>query len=169
MSNPRSAEKTVAVAAVLAKLAIRPGERVLIMLPDGSGFAEAFAGTIKYGAVPLPVNPLLFAHDILTAAAESGARLLLASADQIQTLADIGADPPVLIDGPQRPWAAALPLCSLSKTVLPSRLKNRAKDHPDTRAIWRTGFRIATLALIPDQASCPTRPPGPPTVRMLPD
>jgi acyl-CoA synthetase (AMP-forming)/AMP-acid ligase II len=38
---------------------VRPAERVLIMLPDGPGFAEAFAGTIKQGAVPLPVNPLL--------------------------------------------------------------------------------------------------------------
>jgi acyl-coenzyme A synthetase/AMP-(fatty) acid ligase len=54
---------------------------VLIMLPDGPGFAEAFAGIIKHGAVPLPVNPLLSAHDIVAAAAESGARLLLPMPD----------------------------------------------------------------------------------------
>lgn len=169
MSNSRSADKTATVAAVLAKLDIRPGERVLIMLPDGSGFAEAFAGTIKHGAVPLPVNPLLFAHEILAAAAESGARLLLASADQMQTFADMGVEPPVPINGPQRPWAAALALCSLSKTAHPPKLRNRASDHHGTKAIWRTGFRIATLALIPGPASDPTHPASLPIVHMLPD
>jgi acyl-CoA synthetase (AMP-forming)/AMP-acid ligase II len=121
MSSSRSAEKTAAVAAALAELDVHPGERVLIMLPDGADFAEAFAGTIKHGAVPLPLNPLLFTHDILAAAAESGARLLLASANQVHTLTDLGVEPPVLIYGPRGPWAAALRLCSLSKTVPRSR------------------------------------------------
>jgi non-ribosomal peptide synthetase component F len=112
MSNPRPAEQTAAVAAALAELGIRPGERVLITLPDGPGFAGAFAAIIKHGAVPLPVNPSLSAHEILAAAAESRRRLLLAPADQIHGLTDLGAAPPVLIDGPQGPWAAALLLCS---------------------------------------------------------
>jgi len=60
------------------------------MLPDGPGFAEAFAGTIKHQAVPLPVNPLLAAHDIAAAATKTGARLLLASTEQIHTLTDLG-------------------------------------------------------------------------------
>jgi acyl-CoA synthetase (AMP-forming)/AMP-acid ligase II len=112
MRNHESAAQVAAVVAALTKLGVRPGERVLITLPDGPGFAEAFAGTIKHAAVPLPVNPLFFAHDIVAAAAESGARLLLASADQIHTLTDLGAQPPVLIDGPQGPWVAALRLCT---------------------------------------------------------
>jgi len=112
MSYSTSAAQLAAVVAALTDLGVCPGERVLILLPDGPGFAEAFAGTIRHGAVPLPVNPLLFAHDIVAAAAESGARLLLASADQIHTLTDLGAEPPVLIDGPQGPWAAALRLCT---------------------------------------------------------
>jgi long-chain acyl-CoA synthetase len=103
-------DRTAAVAAALAELGVRPAERVLIMLPDGPGFAEAFAGTIKQGAVPLPVNPLLPAHGIAAAAAEAGARLMLASADQIHALADLGAQPPVLIEGPHGLWAAALRL-----------------------------------------------------------
>jgi long-chain acyl-CoA synthetase len=103
-------DRTAAVAAALAELGVRPAERVLIMLPDGPGFAEAFAGTIKQGAVPLPVNPLLPAHGIAAAAAEAGARLVLASADQIHALADLGAQPPVLIEGPHGLWAAALRL-----------------------------------------------------------
>jgi acyl-CoA synthetase (AMP-forming)/AMP-acid ligase II len=85
------------------ELGVRPGERVLILLPDGPGFAEAFAGTIEHQAVPLPVNPLLPAHDIVVTAAKAGARLLLASVEQIQTLADLAIKPPILIDEPQGP------------------------------------------------------------------
>lgn len=140
MSNSPRAEPTAAVAAVLAELGVHPGERVLIMLPDGPGFAAAFAGTIKHGAVPLPINPLLFTHDIVAAAAQSGARLLLASADQMQTLTDLGAESPVLIEGPQQPWAAALRLCSLSKER-PAKVDNPTNDH-DTTIVWRAGFRM---------------------------
>jgi acyl-CoA synthetase (AMP-forming)/AMP-acid ligase II len=49
--------------------------RVLIMLPDGPGFAEAFAATIEHQAVPLPVNPLLAAPDIAAAATKTAAQL----------------------------------------------------------------------------------------------
>jgi acyl-CoA synthetase (AMP-forming)/AMP-acid ligase II len=113
MSYSTSVDRTAAVVAALAELGVRPTERVLILLPDGPGFAEAFARTIQHEAVPLPVNPLLPAHGIVVAAAEAGARLVLASADQIHALADLGAQPPVLIEGPQGPqgpWAAALRL-----------------------------------------------------------
>jgi acyl-CoA synthetase (AMP-forming)/AMP-acid ligase II len=110
MSYNTPADHTAAVVAALAELGVRPGERVLIMLPDGPGFAEAFAGTIERQAVPLPVNPLLPAHGIVALAAEAGARLVLASSDQIHALADLGAQPPVLIEGSQGLWAAALRL-----------------------------------------------------------
>ena len=110
MSNPKLVKQTSAVAAALAELNVRAGDRVLIMLPDGPGFADAFAGTIQQRAVPLPANPLLPAHDIVAVAAEAGAQLVLASADQIHVLADLDAGPPLLIDGPLGVWAAALRL-----------------------------------------------------------
>ncbi|MEA2958999.1 MAG: long-chain acyl-CoA synthetase [Alphaproteobacteria bacterium] len=110
MSYRNLSDQALAVAAALGELDVRPDDRVLIMLPDGPGFAEAFAGTIQQGAVPLPVNPLLLAHGIVAAAAEAGARLVLASADQIHALTDLDADPPILIEGPRGPWAAALRL-----------------------------------------------------------
>ncbi|MDQ4092308.1 MAG: hypothetical protein M3143_02495 [Actinomycetota bacterium] len=53
---------------------MRPDDRVLIMLLDGPGFAETFAGAIQQGAVPLPVNPLLPVHDVVAVAAKTGAR-----------------------------------------------------------------------------------------------
>jgi acyl-coenzyme A synthetase/AMP-(fatty) acid ligase len=110
MSYTKPTDQTAGVVAALVELDVRPAERVLIMLPDGPGFAEAFAATIRQGAVPLPVNPLLPVPDIVAVAAEAGARLVLASADQIHALADLDAEPPVLIDGPQGLWAAALRL-----------------------------------------------------------
>jgi long-chain acyl-CoA synthetase len=110
MSYSKPADRTAAVVAALAELGVGPEERVLIMLPDGPGFADAFAGTIQQGAVPLPVNPLLPAHDLVAVAAAAGARLVLASADQIHALADLDAEPPLLVDGPQGLWAAALRL-----------------------------------------------------------
>jgi acyl-CoA synthetase (AMP-forming)/AMP-acid ligase II len=113
MSYPTSAERTTAVATALAELAIRPGERVLILLPDGPGFAEAFAGTIQHQAVPLPVNPLLPAPEIAAAATTAGARLLLAWPEQLHVLTNLGTEPPVLINGAQGPWAVVLRLCSV--------------------------------------------------------
>lgn len=97
-----------AVAAALAELDVRPHDRVLIMLPAGPGFAESFAGAIRQGAVPLPVNPAVSAHEVMALAADAGARLVLASADLIQALADLDAQPPVVVDESEKLWAAAL-------------------------------------------------------------
>jgi 4-hydroxybenzoate-CoA ligase len=118
MSYSEAADQTAAVVATLAELGVRPEERAMIMLPDGPGFAEAFAGTIEQGAVPLPVNPLLPAHSIVAVAAEAGAHLVLASADRISELADLAAEPPILVNGPRGPWAAVLRL--RSREELPS-------------------------------------------------
>ncbi|MDQ4093304.1 MAG: AMP-binding protein [Actinomycetota bacterium] len=103
-------DQAAAVAATLADLDARPNDRVLIMLPDGPDFAAAFAGVIQHGAVPLPVNPLLPAHDIMTLADQASAHLILASADQIDALANLSTQPPVPMNGPQGPWAALLRL-----------------------------------------------------------
>jgi len=65
---------------------------------------------IQQGAVPLPVDLLLPAHDIVAVAAAAAARLVLVSADRIAELAGLQAKPPVLIDGPHGRWAAALRL-----------------------------------------------------------
>ena len=52
MSYPKLVKQTSAVAAALAELNVRAGDRVLIMLPDGPGFADAFARTIQQRGVP---------------------------------------------------------------------------------------------------------------------
>ncbi|HYZ36307.1 MAG TPA: AMP-binding protein [Pseudonocardiaceae bacterium] len=103
-------DHAAAVAAALAKLNVRPNERVLMLLPDGPDFAPAFAGVIHYGAIPLTVNPLLPARDIRTLAAAAKARLIMARLDTIDTLAELDAKPPLLINGPYGCWAALLRL-----------------------------------------------------------
>ncbi len=105
-----SAVRATTVVAALTALDVRPDERVLIMLPDGPGFAEAFVAVMQRGAVPLPANPLLPAHDVAAAAVEAGATLVLAAAERIHVLANLDAEPPVLLPGPQGPWAAAVRL-----------------------------------------------------------
>lgn len=102
------ADRSASVAEALAELGVRIEERVLILLPDGPDFVDAFAGTMKQGAVPLPVNPQLAAVDVAAIATETGARVVLASVERIQGLADLGAEPPVPVDGSQGLWAAAL-------------------------------------------------------------
>lgn len=101
-------DQAAAVAAALAKLNVRPNERVLILLPDGPDFAPAFAGVIRYGAIPLTINPLLPARDIMTLATAARARLILANLDTIDALAELDTKPPLLINGPYGCWAAML-------------------------------------------------------------
>ena len=52
MSYSHPTDQTAAVAAALAELGVRPEERVLIMLPDSPGFAEAFASSVP----PVPLD-----------------------------------------------------------------------------------------------------------------
>jgi hypothetical protein len=72
--------------------------------------------------VPLLVNPLAAAPDIAAAAIRTGARLLVASPEQIYMLFDLGTEPLVLIDGAQGPWAAVLRLCSVSNNFTHKRV-----------------------------------------------
>jgi benzoate-CoA ligase len=110
MSYSKLSDQAAAVAVALGELDVRPDDRVLIMLPDGPGFADSFTGVLQQGAVPLPVNPLLPARDVVSLAADAGAWLVLASVDRIVALAELDAEPPALIDGPHGLWAAALRL-----------------------------------------------------------
>ena len=103
-------EEAVSVAAALAELEVSPDDRVLIMLPDGPGFIDAFIGVTKQGAVPLAVNPHLEAADVAVAAAEFGAGAALITAQRVPALAGLGAKPPVPVNGPQGLWAAAVRL-----------------------------------------------------------
>jgi 4-hydroxybenzoate adenylyltransferase len=58
-------------ASLLAELGVTRGDRVLLALPDGIGFAWAFLGAVRLGAVAVLVNPRLTVADHLAAAADA--------------------------------------------------------------------------------------------------
>jgi acyl-CoA synthetase (AMP-forming)/AMP-acid ligase II len=109
MSLPQLIDQAAAVSAVLAQLDVHRNEQVQIMIPDGPGFAESFAGAVDQKALPLPVSPLLSAPE-LAAASAAQARLVLTSPDQLSTLAELDAEPAILVNGPHGPSIAALQL-----------------------------------------------------------
>ena len=70
-------ERAARVAAALRRTGVRPEERVLIVLPDGFEFAEAFFGVLRAGAVFAMVNPLLKAKDFRYYLAYTKARVAI--------------------------------------------------------------------------------------------
>src|SRR5215475_12445126 len=65
-------ERMSSVAAMLARLGVRPGERVAMLVGNRTEFVEFFFGAMRAGAIPLPLNTRLagdtLAHIIANAA-----------------------------------------------------------------------------------------------------
>jgi benzoate-CoA ligase len=80
------AERAARVAAALRRAGVRPEERVLIVLPDGFEFAEAFFGVLRAGATFAMVNPLLKREEYAYYLAYSKARVVLAHQDVLPEL-----------------------------------------------------------------------------------
>jgi long-chain acyl-CoA synthetase len=53
------------VARMLARLGIRPGERVAMLVGNRTEFVEFFFGSMRAGAIPLPLNTRLAADTIV--------------------------------------------------------------------------------------------------------
>lgn len=62
---------------VLRGLGIRPGQRVLLLLPDSPEFLYCFFGAIKIGAVAVPLNAFLKPHEYEFLANDSQAKLAI--------------------------------------------------------------------------------------------
>lgn len=75
--------------ALSARLDVRPEERVMLLLTDGPEFACAFFGTLKAGAVAVPVNTLLKENDYALLLADSGAAVLVVSAALLPLVREI--------------------------------------------------------------------------------
>jgi len=71
------------VAQALRDLGCRPGDRVLVVLPDSLEFIAAFFGAAKIGSLPVPVNSMARAHDYQHYLADSGARFAIVHASSI--------------------------------------------------------------------------------------
>lgn len=75
-------------ASLLEGMGVRAGDRALIALADGVEFAWAFLGAIRLGAVAVPVNPRLTEADHRHAADDTGAPVVVCSADLAARFAD---------------------------------------------------------------------------------
>ncbi len=96
----------------LRDLGIEPGDRVLLVLPDSPEFLFCFLGTVKVGAVAVPVNPLARPADFSHYASDSGAKLAVVHFESSQKAAEgfrKSTNPPrVLSAGPEARQEEAL-------------------------------------------------------------
>jgi long-chain acyl-CoA synthetase len=66
------------VAGVLRDRGIAPGERVALIMPNIPQMAFVYYGVLRYGAVVVPMNPLLKAREVAYHLSDSGSRLVFA-------------------------------------------------------------------------------------------
>ena len=126
------AQRTCRAGSALRDAGCRPGDRVLLALPDGAEFIEAFFGASRIGAIAVPVNPASRAGDFGHYLADCGASLAVVHA---AAFAEFFAAPETVAlrgifvvgnatGGDQRPkvynWetelGAASPVCPASET-----------------------------------------------------
>jgi len=85
----------------LRDLGVRREERVLIIADDSPGWAAAFLGALRIGAIPVPVNPLLQrSEDYDHYVEDSQARVALVDAlteEKVRPAAERATDPPRLL------------------------------------------------------------------------
>ncbi|MDK1360701.1 long-chain fatty acid--CoA ligase [Arthrobacter sp. zg-Y1219] len=66
------------VAGVLADRGIVPGDRVALIMPNIPQMAFVYYGVLRYGAVVVPMNPLLKGREVAYHLSDSGSRLVFA-------------------------------------------------------------------------------------------
>lgn len=66
------------VAGLLAQKGVQPGDRVALIMPNIPQMAFIYYGVLRFGAVVVPLNPLLKSREIAYHLGDSGARLVFA-------------------------------------------------------------------------------------------
>jgi len=80
-----------ALAARLARLGIRPGDRVILSARNHPDYAVAYFGIVRAGATAVPLDPALDADGWRNVLAESDARAIVWD-DSVREAADVAAD-----------------------------------------------------------------------------
>jgi len=78
-------------AAALARLGVRPEERVPLVLVDGPHFVAAFLGALRLGAVPVPLSTMLTGPELAFQCGDARARVAVASAALAPTVRELAA------------------------------------------------------------------------------
>ena len=110
------AARAARAAAALRRVGVRPEERVLLVLPDGFEFAEAFFGILRAGGVFAMVNPLLKRDDFAYYLDYTKARAVITSSATLSELGPAARDArlceQIFVVGDDAggftPWEAAL-------------------------------------------------------------
>jgi acyl-CoA synthetase (AMP-forming)/AMP-acid ligase II len=95
--------------AVLQKLGIRPGDRVAYLSPNSHAQLESFYAVPQLGAVLVPLNYRLTAHDFVYLINHSGSRMICADHDYLGTIDSIRSRLPhvdhfVALTGNAKDW-----------------------------------------------------------------
>ncbi|MGH3585399.1 MAG: benzoate-CoA ligase family protein, partial [Pseudonocardia sp.] len=90
------ADEVRRVAAGLARIGVRPEERVLLCMTDDVELATGILATMYLGAVAVPVSTMLTARELATLVTDSRARVLLGSPQFAEALTTACADVPDL-------------------------------------------------------------------------
>jgi long-chain acyl-CoA synthetase len=93
-------------AGLVRSLGVRPGEPVLLLLPNDWRFAEALLGAIRAGAVATPMNTKLGAETLAYVAEHSEARVLLAHSSLREAADALGVETTLYVDEPRWPGDA---------------------------------------------------------------
>lgn len=129
------------VAAALRRRGVRPEERVLIVLPDGFEFVEAWFGVLRAGAVFAMVNPLLKAKDFRYYLEYTKARVVITHRDVLGELlepaGDVeGCDLVIAVDG--RAGGGVEPVEGVDLVDFADECSPVRPDDPDAR-VAKTG------------------------------
>lgn len=125
-------------AALTTDLSVRREERVLLWLLDGPAFFYAFWGSIRIGAVPVPVNTMWKAGEVGYVIGDCRARVAIVSAALLPVWRSIpeeqrrGIEHVVVADGPADPGMLSLGAL-IDEGVEPSGVAPTSADDP---AFW---------------------------------
>ncbi len=95
-------QRAGAVAALLTRRGVQPGDRVAIRLPNSPAFVAAYFGALQVGAIVVPLNMLLAAPEVAQRLTAAGAELVLSEEAELEgasasLVADRGADDPAVL------------------------------------------------------------------------
>ncbi|HWW58275.1 MAG TPA: AMP-binding protein, partial [Sphingopyxis sp.] len=104
-------ERSLAISSLLAGFGVSEGDRVATLAWNSQAHVEAWYATMGIGAVCHTLNPRLTAPQLAAMAVQSGAKLLIVSADLLPLARSIVERAPAIgqvlvIDGPAGDWPA---------------------------------------------------------------